>query len=354
VNQSCAVGRSVGTSRQAFTLVELLVVIAIIGVLIALLLPAVQAAREAARRMQCSNNLKQLGIAMQSYHATLNCFPPAYIVNAVASSSQPGAGWGWPVFLFPYIEMDPLYKSLDVNKNTLMQIITMAPTPAGSATGQRLLLTPINTLRCPTDSSDDLVPKEWRNYGMTDQPSVCNYVGVMGLFNNGGNDRNNGAFSGKNCVKTRDIRDGLSNTLCIGERDKKCFSAMWCGPYDPMATGNDRARKGVYAVLGNVQTKINDIDSNAAEPTSNPPRYNCSTGFGSSHNGVSMFVRCDGSVASISDNVGFNLTMQSPATQLTLTDFTNANVTTDQAKQLGIFQLLGIRDDDQPISNNDY
>src|SRR5688572_28345613 len=94
-------------AHEAFTLVELLVVIAIIGVLVALLLPAVQAAREAARTAQCTNNLKQIGIALHNYHDTLQTLPSGWIMKAGNE-----AEWGWTTFILPYAEQQPLYEKL--------------------------------------------------------------------------------------------------------------------------------------------------------------------------------------------------------------------------------------------------
>ena len=95
---------------RGFTLVELLVVITIIGMLIALLLPAVQAAREAARQMQCSNNLKQIGLALHNYHAMLGSFPPGYIstVGPNGVADDQGPGWGWAAMVLPYLEQENL------------------------------------------------------------------------------------------------------------------------------------------------------------------------------------------------------------------------------------------------------
>jgi prepilin-type N-terminal cleavage/methylation domain-containing protein/prepilin-type processing-associated H-X9-DG protein len=110
--------------RRAFTLVELLVVIAIIGVLIALLLPAVQAAREAARRMQCTNHLKQIGIAMHNYHDSLKSFPPGNLhltwmndrPNAHTVAGIPCGTWGWALFLLPYSEQQSLYSQFNFTR----------------------------------------------------------------------------------------------------------------------------------------------------------------------------------------------------------------------------------------------
>jgi len=101
--------------RRAFTLVELLVVIAIIGILVALLLPAVQAAREAARRAQCSNNLKQMGLAAHNYHDTFRSFPPGAITDGPCCSAKSRVNWA--IALLPYMEQTSLYDEYDHDAN---------------------------------------------------------------------------------------------------------------------------------------------------------------------------------------------------------------------------------------------
>src|SRR2546430_6296135 len=111
--------------KRAFTLVELLVVIAIIGILVALLLPAVQAAREAARRTQCTNNLRQIGLALHTYHDALKVFPPSYLTVPGGSpnmgkpdpdSGDAGPGWTALMLILPQIEQSSLYNSFDLNR----------------------------------------------------------------------------------------------------------------------------------------------------------------------------------------------------------------------------------------------
>src|SRR5262245_56737341 len=111
------------SGRRGFTLIELLVVIAIIAILIGLLLPAVQKIREAAARMSCSNNLKQLGLAMHNFHDTNNGFPPRNFRapwNApVSNISGSGGYWSWAVLLFPYVEQQARFNALDPLNNNI-------------------------------------------------------------------------------------------------------------------------------------------------------------------------------------------------------------------------------------------
>src|SRR5580700_8234181 len=100
--------------KVGFTLIELLVVIAIIGVLIALLAPAVQRVRESASRSQCTNNLKQIGLALHGYHDSNKVLPPGYIASAAYPGTSPG--WGWAALILPHLEQAPLYRQINLGE----------------------------------------------------------------------------------------------------------------------------------------------------------------------------------------------------------------------------------------------
>ncbi|MEX0868020.1 MAG: DUF1559 domain-containing protein, partial [Pirellulales bacterium] len=135
--------------RSAFTLVELLVVIAIIGILIALLLPAVQSAREAARRLQCSNNVKQIALASHNYHATFQRFPPGYgyMRQPYSSGYADEPEWPWCVRLLGYLEQTALAEKVDWNANPGFSSTMSIPGQAEVMTAQ------VSTFHCPSDAN---------------------------------------------------------------------------------------------------------------------------------------------------------------------------------------------------------
>jgi prepilin-type N-terminal cleavage/methylation domain-containing protein/prepilin-type processing-associated H-X9-DG protein len=316
-----------------FTLVELLVVITIISILVALLLPAVQAAREAARRVSCSNNLKQFGAALHQYHDTAGSFPSGYFYTARNEEE-----WGWPVLLFPHLEQDALHEILGVTDRRLSEAIQSDEARPG-------LEARLSVFRCPSDSSDHLLPTNWRAFddgaaGKSGfRPATSNYVGVLGLYDVGADFPNNGVLFGNSAVSTADIPDGTSHTLAIGERDASCLSGAWCGNKNPASSRPD----GIYFTVGRVSLTINtgmSISSTAATTTGGPA---CEEGFSSPHPGGANFVLCDGAVRFLSET----------------TDCDNGNLNEEDLQRavpydparLGIFQKLGIRNDQQLLDD---
>ncbi len=227
------------TPRSAFTLIELLVVIAIIAILIGLLLPAVQKVREAAARMSCSNNLKQLSLALHTYHDANGRFPQGGALTSVTpvpASNAPAYHHTWITFLLPYVEQDNLFKTVNLNQRALGQ-------PIASATN-------VKTIRCPSDSGYNTPTETWNL-------AVTNYVGSEGYHwwptanlnpawgGNWAQLPTNGDYSGlfavTRIVRMADVTDGLSNTVVISEANSTGFKF---GAFQTSGGGVARQRGG--------------------------------------------------------------------------------------------------------------
>ncbi len=187
-----------GATPAGFTLVELLVVIAIIGVMVGLLLPAVQAAREAARRMQCSNNLKQVALGLHNYHSAFNQLP---------RQNQPNRGHTWAVGVMPFIEQPAVYEQYDFNIDW------------DAAGNRQIIQTNINTYLCPSTPDNQMLANDGGFLSAT-----TDYVppgSIASVLNNSGHitfrHNPNGLLRGNVVTRFRDALDGLSNTMLMTE-----------------------------------------------------------------------------------------------------------------------------------------
>jgi prepilin-type N-terminal cleavage/methylation domain-containing protein/prepilin-type processing-associated H-X9-DG protein len=271
-------------SRSGFTLVELLVVIAIVGVLIALLLPAVQKVREAAARAQCVNNLKQIGLALQNYHDNHRSFPPGYVSAHDSAGNDTGPGWGWAAFILPQMEQQQLSSAIQFKQN--IEVLANS--------GTRVQAVP--PYICPSDS----VPATWTatKYDSLGKPvgAICevasaNYIGVFGVSEPGVDGE--GIFFRNSSVRIADIKDGTSQTMMVGERSFRWCQATWVGsvtsasmvppPGSPALAGE---WNGSGFVLGHTFEGSGGPGSPGTEVN----------GFSSEHPGGSNFLFADGHV----------------------------------------------------------
>jgi prepilin-type N-terminal cleavage/methylation domain-containing protein/prepilin-type processing-associated H-X9-DG protein len=321
--------------RRGFTLIELLVVIAIIGVLIGLLLPAVQKVRAAAARSQCENNLKQLGLACHNFHDTYQFFPPGFDYNYITSSpvyatyygynyisyygsSVPGlpTDYGsWIVLILPYIEQNNIARqwpqqyypggNFDVNA---YQIMFNGP---GALAGQR-----IKILECPSSARATWIysQKDWS----PDLPNglyvaITSYAACYGTVPWGTPPFPNppvkdGMFHWNTSVRITDVTDGTSNTLLVGERDARDSCNATFPTIFNLQTG----------IVGEWNEDLWSTGAGAAVPLNYPSPPDCLTAtgaargaylylrlsaFGSAHDGGANFCMTDGSVRFIATSI---------------------------------------------------
>ena len=205
--------------RRGFTLVELLVVIAIIAILLALLLPAVMGSRDAARRIQCSNNLKQIGLGLLSYHNAHKVFPSGYVSSFDSTGDDTGPGWGWASFLLPQMEEDAIYKLIHFDL------------PIDDASNS-VRVANLSIYLCPTDDTKRVWQAKSRDSSGNPIAVICdvapsNYVGMFGTTEPGVD--GDGMFFRNSKVAIKDILDGTSKTLAVGERAHQLGNATWNG-----------------------------------------------------------------------------------------------------------------------------
>jgi prepilin-type N-terminal cleavage/methylation domain-containing protein/prepilin-type processing-associated H-X9-DG protein len=274
------------TPRTAFTLIELVVVLAIIGVLLGLLLPAVQKVREAAARASCQNNLKQLGLALHNYHNREGCFPAGYVCQPRSDANYTAPGWGWAALLLPDTEEENLARQIDFS------LPIEAPQHQAARTAVRKLLV------CPADRMTGVFTVLDRAGNPLADAATTSYAACygVGVLLEGSPGDGDGMFFRNSRVRVMDVRDGTSYTFALGERASVLTQTPWAGAVsfgtarltESAPTSNPKDTKGApVQVLASAS--IHALNSDFSDPED----------FFSPHRAVANFLFVDGSVHAI-------------------------------------------------------
>ena len=291
-----------------FTLIEVLVVITIISILIALLMPAVQQVREAARRVQCKNNLRQIGLALYSYHDAHRVMPPGYIARDVGTDDpaalETGPGFAWGTMILPQLDQAPLFRHFDFQED--------ATDAHNLEHGQ----TALPVFRCPSDPSSGRFRVD--DGTETYELASANYVGLYGYGSvtmRPGRPDPAGIFYRNSSTRLRDITDGASNTMLVGERTHEHDFNAGMPPVSADSTWY-AAIPGVFRspgmmmmadegpaslVLGHVGQTMGMMVMHHSPNTTNHI-----VNFSSAHSGGMHFLMADGSVHFLSENIDYN------------------------------------------------
>ena len=322
---------------HGFTLVELLVVITIIGILIALLLPAVQAAREAARSMQCANNLKQIGLGLHNYHSVYEAFPMGMRAGSGVGFSFPSnpmrTGVNWKTSILAFLDQVPLDQQLDFGQGMF------ALNDAGVLYGNEILQDlVVSVYRCPSSPLDPLVDGDREAYHHLGVQKH-DYVGIAGTYPDPAG-RNKGVCSytsfGRICRNgllppnenkaVRDAKDGTSNTIIASEQSgvvavmedgvlvEYPIRANYCGGWAGV-NGMETADRAAYeeGTTGRLYHGIGTttvrwaLNAPTAVAGSSDFSYMHNTVLNSRHPGIVHVVLADGSVQSLGDNIDIDV-----------------------------------------------
>jgi prepilin-type N-terminal cleavage/methylation domain-containing protein len=297
---------------QAFTLVELLVVIAIIGVLVALLLPAVQAAREAARRSDCMNRLRQLALAAQNHHDAKQVFPSASTTKLIPGTTNQVTSLSYLVQILPYIEQQGVGKMVNFNQHW------------SDASNYDVSRTPLMAFRCPSKEDGEMTFTAQPGGSDAEELNMlrAHYMGVMGAkvacpvaasaaypastyemspsstCNDAGGTALNGVMFPGSEVSFKDVTDGATNTFLIGE-------VAWdVGPQRVWLVGS-ASKTGVYSYNYTAKNVMHPLNTAYRAASGQPASgyFNNDLSFGSLHPGGAHFAMADASVQFIREDV---------------------------------------------------